>query len=122
MRKFLAFLISVAVLLSPIAAYSQGAGGGSATPYANSPRFGATFPALTYGNWQERVQSGTGAPNTTYTLSMNRGYTVTLGGGAPFVPYSILVPIQVGIGAVQETVTPTAVSSCGLGVNNPGLC
>jgi hypothetical protein len=122
MKKFLAFLLSAALFALPMAAYPQGAGGGSATPYANSPRFGATFPALEYGQWDERASSGGGTAGTTYSLSMPRGYAVTEGGGAPFVPYSVLVPISVGIGAVQETVTPTAVSGCGVGVNAPNLC
>ena len=107
MKRFLVFLMSLAILFAPAAGYSQGTAG--ATQYNNTPRFGAIFPALTYGNWQERVQSGTGSAGTTYTLTMNRGYTTTTGGGASFVPYSVLVPIMVGIGTVQETVTPTAV-------------
>lgn len=126
MKRFLVFLMSAVLLFAPASMYAQGQGLGygtaGATPYNNTPRFGAVFPALTYGNWQERVQSGTGTAGTTYSLTMNRGYTVTTGGGAQFVPYSILTPIMVGIGGVQETVTPTAVSGCGIGINTPGLC
>lgn len=118
MRRFSAFLISAAMLLAPAAAYPQGA----ATPYNNTPRFGAIFPALTYGGYQERVSGGGGAASTTYAITMPRGYAVTLGGGAQFVPYSILTPILVGVGAVQETVTPTGVSGCGVGVNNANAC
>jgi hypothetical protein len=114
--KNLAILLWMAPFLIPVAALSQ------ATPYANNPRFGATFPALTYGTWQERVSSGSGAASTTYTLSMPRGFTNTTGGGAAFVPYTIVTPITVGIGTVQETVTPTAVSGCGMGVTSPGAC
>lgn len=119
MRKYLAIALSFVLLALPLTSYSQG---GNATPYANNPRFGNVFPALTYGTWEERVSGGSGTAGTTYTLQMPRGYVETTAGGAGFVPYSTLIPITVGIGAVQETVTPTGVSGCGVGVTSSGQC
>ncbi len=119
MKKFLVFLLAVALLIAPSAGYAQG---GNATPYANNPRFGNVFPALVYGQWLERASGGGGTAGTTYSLTMPRGYVNTTGGGASFVPYSTLVPITVGIGTVQETVTPTAVSGCGPGVITLNQC
>jgi hypothetical protein len=120
MRKVLMIAVMLALMIGLNSRFV--AAQGIVTPYANNPRFGATFPALVYGQWQERVSSGSGAASTSYSLVMPRGFTNTLGGGTAFVPYSVLVPITVGIAGVQETVTPTSVSGCGVGVTTSGSC
>ena len=103
MRKLLLAAV-VALLFAGGNAYAQ-----------TAARFANEFPAAVYGNWTGRVtagSTGTGA----YTITMDRGYQTAQ--GINFVPYNVNAPIQVGLGTVQETVTPTAVSGCGVQTPN----
>ena len=90
-------------------------------PFPTLPQFGRQYVARNFGQYQERIFSGSTAGGT-YTLGMTRGYTITPGGGLSFVPYNVNTPITVGLAGVQETVWPSAVSGCGVGVNNAGSC
>lgn len=106
--RFLAPLCALTLLviaLAPKPTHSQA----QVVPGYEGPIFAADF-----AHWTGRVSVGTTAGNTgSYTITMNRGYEVNTR-NVSFVPYNVETPITVGVGATQETVTPTAVSGCGV--------
>lgn len=84
----------------------------NAQNYPSDSNFASRLPAYNFGRWTGRVSqgsTGTGA----YTITIVAGYATTPD-GINFVPYNTNSPIIVGSGSTQETVTPTAVSGCGV--------
>lgn len=125
MNKLLAFVVSVALLLLPLAG-SQPAFG-QQNPPSNQSFVGGRFIADNYNYTGVRINSGntTGTGAATFGLS---SASVRLPDGRTIMPFSAgglniqgqpgafpAIPITVGTGATQETVTPTAVTGCFIG-------
>ena len=78
--------------------------------------------AADFAHYTGRVAVGAASGVTgSYTITMVSGFAVNTKGIA-FLPYSIATPITIGVGSVQETVTPTAVSGCGINTAVPSTC
>lgn len=108
--KILAPVCALALLIFALAPKTTH-GQAQVVPSYEGPIFAADF-----AHWIGRVQNGPAAGTTgSYTIQMVRGYEVNTR-NVSFVPYSVTTPITIGVGSSQETVTPTAVSGCG--VNN----
>ena len=91
MRKFLSSFILAALLAVTAQAQSLG------------------NVVTDYGKWSATSNNSTAAGAATITIRGFGGYTTP--GGKSFVPFSTAAPITVGRGsAVEETVTPSAVS------------
>ena len=67
------------------------------------------YSALSY-NYATNVWSGGGSANTTYSIQPFQSFVVVPGGRNVAV-FSANAPITIGQGAIQETVTPTSVST-----------
>ena len=78
----------------------------------------ASFEAGTYYapayNYQVEVWGGGSTAGGAYSIILFKP-TVTLADGRVVNPFSTSTPITIGQGANQETVTPSAVSGCGIG-------
>lgn len=118
MRKWLrhmgAAMISLAILLAlgvPMDA--------QIVPYSGLSRFSNEFPAPNFGKWALRASSGSTGTGS-YSLTFPGGGVVTAAGAQSFTPFNTTTRITVGIGAVQETVTPTTVAGCGVGATGLG--
>lgn len=113
MRKFLCVvLLAIATLVAPSANAQR-------VQYNGTARFSNTWDAANFGKWQLRVASGstsTGAYSITFPAG---GYATTVQ-GMSFTPFTTTTRITVGTGSTQETVTPSAVSNCG--VSNVATC
>lgn len=83
----------------------------------------ASFEAGTYYapayNYSVEVWGGGATAGGTYSIILFKP-TVTLSDGRVINPFSTSTPITIGQGANQETVTPSAVSGCGIGQPNRG--
>lgn len=82
-------------------------------PYAGQTRFSNEWAAPNFGKWQLRAASGSTVAGA-YSMTFPAGGYVTAGGNQSFTPFSTTTRIKVGLGATQETVTPSAVSGCGV--------
>ncbi len=131
MRKLLASLLSVALLLLPLAGAQPAFG--QQNPPSNQSFIGGRFVAKNYVYQGVRIFSGntTGAGAATFSLSSG---SIRLPDGRTIVPFAAggtnilgqpqampAIPISVGAGATQETVTPTAVTGCYVGAPQ-GTC
>src|SRR5947209_3963883 len=106
--KILAPVCVLALLIAALVPKSTH-GQAQVVPGYEGPIFAADF-----AHWTGRVQQGPAAGTTgSYTIQMVRGYEVNTR-NVNFVPYSVTTPITIGLGSTQETVTPTAVSGCGV--------
>ena len=72
-----------------------------------------------YGNPAGKVSVGNAATGSS-TITVESGYIV-LADGRVVLPFSVGAPILIDIGTVQETVTPTTVSGCGLAPAPSGI-
>jgi len=83
----------------------------------------ASFEAGTYYapayNYSVEVWGGGSTAGGAYSIILFKP-TVTLADGRVINPFSTSTPITIGQGANQETVTPSAVSGCGIGQPNRG--
>lgn len=120
-KQVLSFLCAFALLISvapPMEAQQN--------PPSNQSYVGGKFVARNYNYPGVRIFSGNNASGVA-TITLSSG-SVTLRDGRTIVPFSAggfntlgaagplpAIPIMVGAGAVQETVTPTAVSGCYVG-------
>jgi hypothetical protein len=122
MRKLLASLLSVALLLLPLAGAQPAFG--QQNPPSNQSFVGGKFVAKNYIYPGIRITSGnsTGAGAATFGLS---SASIRLPDGRTVMPFSAgglnilgqpgpfpAIPIYVGAGATRELVTPTAVTGC----------
>lgn len=87
------------------------------SPPSNLSRVAGTFVASNYAygsgsSMGGKVSVGNSATGAV-TITVEAGY-VSLPDGRQVLPFSVTAPILVGIGTVQETVTPTSVSGCTL--------
>lgn len=125
MRKLYSVLLAAVLVLSvfntlPVSAQN---------PPSNQSFVGGRFVARNYNYPGIRVNSGGGSAGTSYTVTLSSG-VVRLQDGRTIVPFTAggtsttgqsiagmfpPIPISIGAGATQETVTPTAVSGCYLG-------
>lgn len=131
MRKLLSAVVSVALLLLPLA--------GSApvraqqNPPSNQSYVAGRFVARNYNYTGIRIFSGntSGAGAATFALSSG---SIRLPDGRTIVPFSAggintagnaqvmpAIPITIGSGTTKETVTPTAVTGCYIGAPQ-GTC
>ena len=123
MRKLFSYVLSVALLLLPLAgaqpAFAQ------QNPPSNQSFVGGRYVARNYNYPGLRINSGGGAASTSYSITLNAG-SIRLPDGRTIVPFSAggtnlaggilpAIPISVGAGSVEETVTPTSVSGCYIG-------
>lgn len=109
MKKWLSRLLVMAgaVLMLGAPSFAQ------VVPPAGQSRLSNEWVASNFGRWQLRAASGSTGTGS-YTLTFPSGGYVTANGAQSFTPFSTTTRIKVGIGAVQETVTPSAVSGCGV--------
>lgn len=106
MKKFLLVaLLALAVLTAPVHAQR--------VQYNGTARYSNTWDAANFGKWQLRVVSGSTGTGA-YSITFPAGGYVTTPQGQSFSPFTTTTRITVGIGATQETVTPSAVSNCGV--------
>ncbi len=114
MKKFLAgALFALMAVLSVPVAQAQ------LVPYAGQTRVSNEWVAANYGRWQLRMSSGstqTGA----YSITFPAGGYVTAAGNQSFTPMTTTTRLKVGLGSTQETVTPSAVTGCG--VSSVAVC
>lgn len=110
-KKLLAVLFLFASFASPVMA--------QVVPYAGQTRFSNEWVAPNFGKWQLRVAQGSTSTGA-YSITFPNGGYVTAAGAQSFTPFNLTTRITVGVGGVQETVTPTAVSGCG--VSSVGTC
>jgi hypothetical protein len=117
---FLTAILALALVLgtvpSPVGAQQQ-----QTSLYNSLSRFANSFPAVNYGKWSAKVLSGSFSAGT-YALTISGPGFVTTPSGTPFIPFYVGTPILVGVGGVQETVTPTAVSGCALVAAPQAVC
>ncbi len=118
MRKVLRGLLMAVLALGTVPAPMMAQ---QATAYAGQARFGSFFPALNYGKWVARASAGSFSAGT-YSITIQGPGFVTSPTGTPFIPFNVNAPLLVGIGAAQETVTPTAVSGCALVAAPQAVC
>lgn len=124
MRKLLSHLLSVALLLLPLAGAQPALA--QQNPPSNQSFVGGRFVAKNYVYPGIRINSGNNAAGVA-TITLSAG-SIRLPDGRTIVPFSgggfnILgqpqampaIPISVGAGTTQETVTPTAASGCYIG-------
>jgi hypothetical protein len=106
MKKFLLVaLLALAVLTAPVHAQR--------VQYNGTARYSNTWDAANFGKWQLRVASGSTSTGA-YSITFPAGGYVTTTQGQSFTPFNTTTRITVGTGATQETVTPSAVSNCGV--------
>lgn len=112
MKRFLvgALFVLAALIGSPLAEPVLHA---QQVPYAGQTRFSNEWAAPNFGKWRLQASSGSTSAGS-YSLTFPSGGYVTAGGNQSFTPFNTTTRITVGIGSVQETVTPTAVSGCGI--------
>lgn len=124
MRKFLSGALFIALALLPLAEYAPLGAQNSQNPPSNQSFVAGRFVAKNYMYPGIRIRGGGGAANTTYTINLSAG-SIRLQDGRTIVPFSATgqnilgqpgsypaIPISVGAGTTQETVTPTAVTGC----------
>ncbi len=115
MKKLLSVILSLAVIFSVVPASS-----GQQTAES---RVAGVFVASQYNyglaGTPIRILNGNAATGSA-TVTVNSG-TAILPSGVPVAVFNVNAPITVGIGANVETVTPTAVSGCGLN-SQQGTC
>lgn len=117
--KFLAFVALLAMLFAPSFASAQFPGSVS-----NLSAVSGRFVARNYRYQGMQIAPGTNNPSGTQTIALYAG-TIRLQDGRSITPFSAggtntqgtaaplpAIPITVGAGSTQETVTPTAVSGC----------
>lgn len=101
----IAAALLVAAAFTP--AYSQ------SLPNVPTSVEGSLYYSQGYAGWSNSVATGVAAAGTTITVKSG---SVILGDSREIVPFSnaggAFAPITVGLGATQETVTPTSVSGC----------
>lgn len=113
MKKFLTgALLAIGLLLMP-ATYAQ------RVQYNGLSRYSNTWDASNWGKWQLRAASGSTSTGS-YSITFPSGGYTTSTGGQSFSPFTTTTRIKVGTGATQETVTPSAVTNCG--VSNVATC
>lgn len=120
--------MALALVLMPLAGTQPVmAQGQMPNPPSNQSFVAGRFVAQNYFYPGVRINGGGGLANTTYSIQLSQG-SVRLPDGRSIVPFSAgginilgqpqampAIPITVGAGLVQETVTPTAVSGCYVG-------
>lgn len=129
MRKLAHVVMAVVLALLPLAG-TQPVMAQGPNPPSNQSFVGGKFVAKNYNYTGMRINSGGGSANTTYSISLNAG-SIRLPDGRTIVPFSAggvnilgqpagfpAIPISVGAGTTQETVTPTAVTGCFVGAAN----
>ena len=79
----------------------------------NAVDYAYGLPGVTASSLNVAPNGGNAAVGTA-TITLNTG-SVGVSNQGPFNPLAINAPITIGIGADQETITPTAVSGCGAG-------
>ncbi len=83
----------------------------------NRTRFAGRFNALDFaygiipGTAPLTVAPGVSTPASTSTVQLNVGWT-TMGDGTTLFPMATNAPIIIGVGANQETITPSSVTGC----------
>lgn len=125
MRKLSSIVMAVVLALLPLAGTPVMAQGQN--PPSNQSFVAGRFVARNYIYPGISISGGGGAANTTYSIQLSAG-SIRLSDGRTIVPFSAggintqglpgsfpAIPISVGAGTVQETVTPTAVSGCYIG-------
>lgn len=125
MRKLSSIVMAVVLALLPLAGTPVMAQGQN--PPSNQSFVGGMFVAKNYNYTGVRINGGGGAANTTYSIQVSAG-SIRLADGRTIVPFSAgginiqgqpgtfpAIPISVGAGTVEETVTPTSVSGCYIG-------
>jgi hypothetical protein len=105
MKKFIATLVFTLALVIPTRAQQ--------IPYAGQSRLSNLFVGANFGKWQGRVAAGGSTIAGAYTITVASPYAVN-SAAASFQPYYTTARLKVGVGATQETVTPTTVSGCGV--------
>jgi hypothetical protein len=124
-RKLLSYLLSVALLLLTLAGAQPALA--QQNPPSNQSFVAGRFVARNYNYPGVRINGGGGAAGTTYSIQVSQA-SVRLPDGRTVVPFSggglnILgqpgaypaIPVTVGSGTTQETVTPTSVTGCYIG-------
>lgn len=132
MRKLLSAVVSVALLLLPLAG-SAPVRAQQQNPPSNQSFVAGRYVARNYNYTGIRIFSGntSGAGAATFSLS---SASIRLPDGRTIVPFSAggtntsgaaqalpAIPITVGAGTTKETVTPTAVTGCYIGAPQ-GTC
>lgn len=110
MRKFLAVLLAVATIFTFVPAPLKAQQG-----ISTLSRVAGVYVAASYGQWQTTAFAGNGATGSS-SMIMRDGFVV-LADGTTFNPYFINERLLIDLGtSISETVTITAVSNCGVGV------
>lgn len=82
----------------------------NAVPLANAPSYGqGEYSALAY-NYSTSVWAGGGSAGTTYSIQPFQSFVV-IPGSRNVAVFSANAPLTIGQGSIQETVTPTSVST-----------
>src|SRR5579872_406434 len=121
MRKALAILMAV-IFTFAVTDFAVNAQQALPQGYTDNSRGFGLYSAAVYNTWKAVVVNGnlsTGAQ----TVQVQYGQ-YALSDGTLITPFNVNAPITIGLGANQETVTPSAVSGCNLGAGNPlpSLC
>src|ERR1700733_2426611 len=122
MRKLTHVVMAVVLALMPLAGTPVMAQGQNQP--SNQSFVAGRYVARNYVYPGIRINGGGGAANTTYSIQVSAG-SIRLPDGRTVVPFSAgglnsqgqpglfpAIPISVGAGTTQETVTPIAVSGC----------
>jgi hypothetical protein len=110
MKRFGCTILSMVLTAVALAGCAE-----TAAAQDNPVKFAGEFRAVNYAYGvapnTSALKLDMAAPSATGTATLTVAYgTVTLSDGTSLTPLATTAPITVGIGATQETITPTAVS------------
>jgi hypothetical protein len=78
----------------------------------NAPWRNGDYNSVDYAQWKVQISPGSPTGNGTQTFQLQTIGGVELPNGRTFQVFSTNTPVLIGVGANQETATPSAVSGC----------